>query len=662
MSQIINGNKVFLDKVRGRWTVLFTKEQLRKQYGNEAEAIAAAEAGTPGNLPAKDTSGTTIPKQSIDTELSKKSNAVEKAKEQVKSSVEQRAALEGSTISTEVDTEKDGFVSMTAATTKGATAEGPSIAKMTGNINEGNITVNVQNSNKLAGVTGSTKGGAGVVLNETIVQGNVKGMAQALTKVAGVSTKDVQTALPTASPIPSLAAVAMRTELTQGGIAANAGAQAQEACAAVSREIKNPFGSDNLFGGIGGGFGNILGQIASMALNLSTGYKDPRSLLKASSQVTVLNRSNVKVPTPNIINGGGPTNQLATTNLKGSVIKSKLEDNSLPSENNVVEATGGIKNWKGILTDSLDLSGRENVIEEDARQQAEISQIDREIRQVIVGGLPELKKHYTLLEVHLGHQKNMIRDFGAETINANPNDYALPCHVFIEFSGLPHMYRPFNEEVKLQNGNVPARPGAFYIYIGVSGSGGNKSKYGFDQTALAKFLNNFLIFYPGVEILGVDDVNPDCSYKPNPYFDVRDFVNSSLRKPSTFPKNEIVECPPAADLAVRRPVNVVVPKRNPNTLPNVNQLVVQKNQTIKDLSPTQYLNLEDTALSFVKQKKDAILGGTNLEIGTGKLGVSLGKVARLDNVAKTAYAEGQAFKLDKLKAGKILNTVKGIFE
>ena len=97
-------------------------------------------------------------------------------------------------------------------------------------------------------------------------------------------------------------------------------------------------------------------------------------------------------------------------------------------------------------------------------------------------------------------------------------------------------------------------------------------------------------------------------------------------------------------------------------MPNVNQLVVQKNQTIKDLSPTQYLNLEDTALSFVKQKKDAILGGTNLEIGTGKLGVSLGKVARLDNVAKTAYAEGQAFKLDKLKAGKILNTVKGIFE
>ena len=28
---------------------------------------------------------------------------------------------------------------MTAATTKGATAEGPSIAKMTGNINEGNM-------------------------------------------------------------------------------------------------------------------------------------------------------------------------------------------------------------------------------------------------------------------------------------------------------------------------------------------------------------------------------------------------------------------------------------------------------------------------------------------------------------------------------------------
>ena len=48
MSQIINGNKVFLDKVRGRWTVLFTKEQIRKQYGNEAEAEAESvrESGT----------------------------------------------------------------------------------------------------------------------------------------------------------------------------------------------------------------------------------------------------------------------------------------------------------------------------------------------------------------------------------------------------------------------------------------------------------------------------------------------------------------------------------------------------------------------------------------------------------------------------------------
>ena len=44
-SEVINGNKVEYDDVRGRWQVTFTKKQLKKQYATKDEAIAAARDG-----------------------------------------------------------------------------------------------------------------------------------------------------------------------------------------------------------------------------------------------------------------------------------------------------------------------------------------------------------------------------------------------------------------------------------------------------------------------------------------------------------------------------------------------------------------------------------------------------------------------------------------
>jgi len=598
-------------------------------------------------------SQTAIPKQAIDSKLQEVSNAIQSAIEDVQNSVEQRAALEGSTIALVIGTDKDGFTSLTNATTKGATAEGPAIAKMGGNINEGNITKTVSNTSKLSSVTGGSKGTT-AVLNETIVQASVKGMAQGLIEVANVSKQSAQTALPTASPIPSLAQAAMRTELEEGGIATKAGINAQEACARVSSEIENPFGSNNVFGGVGSLFGNILGQITALAVNAPSGYQSPKNVLKSSSAITVLNRANEQVPTPIIINSNG------TTNLQKSVIKSKLENSSIPENKNILIA-GGDRNWKGINTDISDIVGNQTAIEGDARQQAEISQIEREIRQVIIVSLPELKKHYTLAEIHLAQRKNMIRDNSAETVNANPNDYALPAHVWIEFSGLTKLYRPFNEEVKLQTGNVPARPGAFYIYLGVSGSGGNKDEYGFTLKALEKFLKNFLVYYPGVEILGVDDINSTTSYTPNPFFDVRDWASAALRKASTFPKNEIIECPPASDLAVRRPSNIIVPKRNPNALPNVSKVVTKKNISVQQLSPADYLKNEAEALSFIKQKKDAIIS-TDLISGNGLAGTASSKITSLSNTATDLLKKSQSFKLDQLEVGKVFDSVKGIFK
>lgn len=46
-SEVINGNKVEYDDVRGRWQVIFRTQQLRLQYGSKDEAIAAARENNP---------------------------------------------------------------------------------------------------------------------------------------------------------------------------------------------------------------------------------------------------------------------------------------------------------------------------------------------------------------------------------------------------------------------------------------------------------------------------------------------------------------------------------------------------------------------------------------------------------------------------------------
>ena len=46
-SEVINGNKVEYDEVRGRWQVIFRTQQQRRQYGSKDEAIAAARENNP---------------------------------------------------------------------------------------------------------------------------------------------------------------------------------------------------------------------------------------------------------------------------------------------------------------------------------------------------------------------------------------------------------------------------------------------------------------------------------------------------------------------------------------------------------------------------------------------------------------------------------------
>ena len=140
-----------------------------------------------------------IPKQAIDNALTKASIATKELDKEVQISINHTVATEGSVLNVTVGNEKDGFTSLTAATTKGTANEGPAIAIMGANIKQGNVTKTVSASAKLSSVTGGTKG-VTAVLNETIVQASPKGISKALTTTVGLNSTQVQAAISESSP------------------------------------------------------------------------------------------------------------------------------------------------------------------------------------------------------------------------------------------------------------------------------------------------------------------------------------------------------------------------------------------------------------------------------------------------------------------------------
>ena len=66
-------NKVYFDQVRGRWTVTFTKQALRKQYNSEEEAREAA--GLPPK-PKPEPADTKAGKKAVTSESGRVRNAV----------------------------------------------------------------------------------------------------------------------------------------------------------------------------------------------------------------------------------------------------------------------------------------------------------------------------------------------------------------------------------------------------------------------------------------------------------------------------------------------------------------------------------------------------------------------------------------------------------
>ena len=746
MPGIVAGNQVKFDSVRGRWSVTFTETKTRKLFGSEAEAIAAAKASPastppesgvqiinghkvffdagrdswildhpvrgeirqadeqtaiaaanalpPTENPDAKENNEVVPKQAVGSKVKEKSRATGELDEKVQTSIQQRVATEGSVVATKVGTEKDGFTSLTETTTKGNSAEGPAVASIGGNIKQGNVNKQVASTAKLQSVTGGTKR-ATAVLDETIVQANVKGMRQGLIKV-GVPKEKVTEALSESSPIPSVVTAAIAVE-NQGGIVNQARENVSKASGQISAELKNPFGSLNPFGSVGSSFGNIFATIVGLALN-GPKYKSPLSPTSLLNSATILNRQNVKVPTPNIVTSAG------ATNLKRVTHKSKLQapdTNYKAEQTRYVKAVDGPsgksdnmklrKSWKpgeategynGALTRlkgdyPLQVAGR---VQNDGGDyifpyfnskemvNAELRTIERPITQLIIMHLPgDFYKGFRPMmeEYHQRWRVSRLKKFGDAKVNAEPLTYGFPTHIFSNSLGALNIVHPLELEVPRKNGTIPVGNFANSIRFFLEGSGADANKVTPAQmTTLGWFIDEFLDVFPGAEVLGVNEVSDEEKFSRVPFFDVRDFVNSRNRKPSVLPDTpgETVTVPPPEELSDQTPKNVVVPKKNPNVRPTAASVAdsVNSKLTSRSVSEADYSKAQDNVLKNLKRKKDAIIDADKLT-GDGLAGAAKSKISSLSSNADSLLKGSIGLKLDNLKNNKVFDTVKGLF-
>ena len=196
-----------------------------------------------------------VSKQILKNKLKEKSQAEDEFSTETKELVEQRASVEGSTM-TKVGQTSSGFTAMSSSVGSKPVFDGPVAAVMNEPVD--GLRKEPSDASKLSAITGTSNTGAN--LTEVVAQANVKGMDVALREKAGVSNTEVASIVTDASPIKDK--VEKSVPLVQtGGIEEEAGKKAASASKKISAELGNGFGSGNAFGSISSGVGNILSQL-----------------------------------------------------------------------------------------------------------------------------------------------------------------------------------------------------------------------------------------------------------------------------------------------------------------------------------------------------------------------------------------------------------------
>ncbi len=684
--EVIPGeNQVFFDDRRGRWTVLFGdgRQESRVQFPNEAAARDAA-----GETNNKNTE--TVPKQLVKNKVKEKSIATESFKEETAELVEVRAANEGSTVGGEVGNEAAGFKSISAAVGKEPVTDGPVMTVMTNNIPGQNLEKNNTATTEITAITG--KASANGVLDEVIVQGSPKGMTKALEKTVGIDKNKITSIVSKASSIPARQAKAVEIEQT-GGISKFVGAQAATASAKVSIELGNPIGSNNLFGSIMSGKGNIIANLVSLAFG-KAGIKSINintTLVDAGTQL--LNNRNIKISPPPLVFSGGQSN------LKNIVTKSSGGNPSWTSGSGTGERTPeqifkvGKEDatWRGWQSEGMrpvESGGYHfkplityDHIEAELRHAVK----EREITTLIFNwtGFGTGMDMLTAGFIHEAIKKKQLKDIGAAEINANPLNYGFQIHCYVQSKGFAQKVVPWTRGLHTDKSPElnPMLAKTLYVMINAGSTLSqdevserkedvsiySESSISKDQwEVMDEFIKAFMTVCPGGEILGRRDIEPSVTVANSiaPGFDVRAYTARKFTKDSTFKEDKIPVAKAsisASELADREPATIKQSQAPHDKVPKVNNIVKASTP-----APTRE-SLQAAAGTFAKDNEGLL---TNLRRradaagATGNLasGISNAATAVVDTAiaAQTKLTLGNKFEAMKqgLKFDKISNLFK----
>ena len=614
-----------------------------------------------------------IPKQFVQNKVTEASNAAAELTADVNIAIEERAAAEGSTLNVQIGTEKDGFKSITMSTKKGTATEGPSAAIVTENAAGNTTKTEITTNSELTAITGRSSVN-GTVIKETTVQANVKGMTAALKDTFSVRKEDIAKNLSTASPIPSKAAAAIDSQVNNSSPAKKVAQRATVVSQKVSREIDNPFGSNNKFGGIGGGFSNIIASIIGVATGTGS-FQIPGTEKLAAATSTVLTEKNVSVPTPNLIN----TNN--TTNLTNTVTKSSSTNSSIKTSKKEFVVGENDANWNGVMTRLHLIEGgtwKFPLYSSPDQVEAVMRSCTRKITNLLVYPTNnKVKASFFMNDFHLQERKKKIAKYGAEKINADPKRYVFPCHFLVNQLGAIQGGMPINEEELLaeqQDQPAPYNETEAYndlqhifstsVILRIDYHHIKNPKDWIMDDGIEDVIGTFLKVWPGAEVISIDQL---LGRSNTLGFDLQELVLSKFNKASVFSKGEQVKSIPSqGSLADQTPKNVtVVPKPKHDTTPNINKTV----KTATAPAPTNFnssaanigfINDKNSVLDNIKQKQDGVLGAL-LKTGSGLLGTDLTKLQKFDQLATNNITKSLTTKVDGLQQNLSFDSIKNKF-
>lgn len=571
----------------------------------------------------------------VQNKAKEKSQASDEFEIEAQEAVKRRVAAEGSTKTEVGETSDAGFEVLSTTTGSNPVKTGPVVAEVK---TAPNIEKNLTSKNEVQALTGGT-GDTAAKLDEVIAQASPEGMAVALNQALSVPETDVANIVKSSSAIPEVVTKAVE-EIQTGGIESVLGNSAVQASAKVAAELGFPIGSNNTFGSIMSGVGNILPQVLANAFN-QPGIKDlTKDFAFVPEGVLLTDPDGNKVIPPAAMKAGGISNvseAVSTKPSKKDTYFVGLKDNEWRGANTRGTAIGGTYEFKTLsTTDHLEAEFR-------------YASNQREITSLIIDwtNLGNGYDDYSVDEIHQKISEMHQSKYGINTVNGNPNNYGFLTHMYIHQSGMIKRVVPPKNGINALR--YPVRQQIYNNCIHITLNSSDKSARPHKQMeSVDEIIKAFIRVFPGAEILGANDLLPEDATKA-PGFSVKKYIKSKFNKDSTYFDLPISEIASAKELADRQPSTSVVNQSLFNKIPDVNNLVNAFTKATVDLaSIAQTFNNDNfEVIDILRQKVEK----ANLKNLVDASGINDADVEALDLELNNKLNENINNKLEAMKAG-----------